>query len=245
METQIKRSIHPLLTIAAVSVTLFSVAGIAAIMGWIPTSSSHAPATAAEASQPRLADAAIEPIHPRQRSIDSKPAAKPKPSMKETEQAGDRHAATRPATHSYPPLAQAEPRDPPALPEYHPAPPRELRAESPRKHCDNCGVVEDVREIDTPGAGSGLGAVAGGVLGSVLGHQLGNGRGRTVMTVVGAAGGALAGHQVEKSINKSHIYELTIRFEDGTSRVIRQDSAPPWRAGDRVKVENNTIQPNA
>ena len=41
METQVikvNKPIHPLVWIAGIAVILFSVAGIAAIMGWIPTS---------------------------------------------------------------------------------------------------------------------------------------------------------------------------------------------------------------
>jgi outer membrane lipoprotein SlyB len=39
MNTQTTKSIHPLLWIAGISVILFSVAGTAAVMGWLPTSS--------------------------------------------------------------------------------------------------------------------------------------------------------------------------------------------------------------
>ncbi len=38
--------------------------------------------------------------------------------------------------------------------------------------------------------------VVGGVAGAALGNQIGSGRGRTLMTGAGAAGGALAGHQL-------------------------------------------------
>src|SRR3990167_2214886 len=38
METQARKSPHTLFWIAGIAVTLFSVAGIAAIMGWIPAS---------------------------------------------------------------------------------------------------------------------------------------------------------------------------------------------------------------
>lgn len=40
------------------------------------------------------------------------------------------------------------------------------------------------------------GTVAGGVVGAVVGNQFGGGTGRTVLTGVGAAGGALAGHEL-------------------------------------------------
>ena len=38
MESQVKKSPHPLMWMAGIAITLFSAAGIAAIMGWIPTS---------------------------------------------------------------------------------------------------------------------------------------------------------------------------------------------------------------
>jgi outer membrane lipoprotein SlyB len=110
--------------------------------------------------------------------------------------------------------------------------------------CHDCGVIESVREVAQAGKGSGLGAAAGGVLGGVLGHQVGGGRGRDVMTVVGAVGGAVAGHQVEKNMKKSVSYEVTVRFDDGTTRTLQQTSAPAWRPGDKVRVVNSEIQPN-
>ena len=52
METTTTRSMHPLTAIAAVSVTLFSLAGIGAITGLIPTSHSQ-PAQIQAAKPPR------------------------------------------------------------------------------------------------------------------------------------------------------------------------------------------------
>lgn len=40
------------------------------------------------------------------------------------------------------------------------------------------------------------GTVVGGVAGAAIGNQIGGGRGRTLMTGVGAAGGALAGSEL-------------------------------------------------
>ncbi len=111
--------------------------------------------------------------------------------------------------------------------------------------CAECGVVESVREIDVKGAGSGLGAVGGAVVGGVLGNQVGAGRGKDVMTVVGAVGGAMAGNEVEKRVKSTKSYSITVRFDDGSSRVISAANAPTWRAGDKVKVINGVIQSNA
>ena len=129
---------------------------------------------------------------------------------------------------------------------YPPPPPPAPVAEAPSlpPRCQNCGVIETVRQIEHKGEGSGAGAAAGGVLGGILGHQVGNGRGRDIMTVVGAVGGALAGHQVEKNARKTVSYEVVVRFEDGTSQVLPNATLPPWHPGDRVKVVNNEILPN-
>jgi len=110
--------------------------------------------------------------------------------------------------------------------------------------CAECGVVESVREVDVKGQGSGLGAVGGAVVGGVLGNQVGGGRGKDVMTVVGAVGGAVAGNEVEKRAKSTTRYETTVRFEDGSSRAISEANAPPWRAGDKVRVVNGVIQSN-
>ena len=114
-----------------------------------------------------------------------------------------------------------------------------------RNRCTECGVVESVREIETKGEGSGLGAVGGAVVGGVLGNQVGGGRGQDVMTVVGAVGGAMAGNEVEKRVKSTKSYSITVRLDDGSSRVISQASAPTWRAGDKVRVINGVIQSNA
>jgi len=33
-------------------------------------------------------------------------------------------------------------------------------------------------------------------------------------------------------------YEIAIRFEDGSSRVINQDNPPAWHTGDKVRFVN-------
>jgi outer membrane lipoprotein SlyB len=110
--------------------------------------------------------------------------------------------------------------------------------------CADCGVVESVREVDVKGQGSGLGAVGGAVVGGVLGNQVGGGRGKDVMTVVGAVGGAVAGNEVEKRVKSTKSYEITVRFDDGSSRAISEANAPSWSAGDRVRVVNGVIRSN-
>ncbi len=110
--------------------------------------------------------------------------------------------------------------------------------------CVNCGQIESVREIVTRGEGTGLGAVGGAVVGGAVGNQVGAGRGKDLATVAGAVGGAVAGNEIEKRAKSTKSYEIIVRLDDGSSRVINETNPPMWRPGDRVKVNNGTIQSN-
>jgi outer membrane lipoprotein SlyB len=222
MDSQMPRSTaHPMIIIAAIAVTLLCAAGVAAIMGWIPQSNSQ------QAASPAVAEAAKAP-EPVKSVEAAKPApvaaAKPKHVAKTESRGDDRRGAE-----------QA-----PKVVEY--APPAKVAAAPPVKQiCYDCGVIDSVRTIEKAGEGSGLGAVAGGVAGAVLGHQVGGGRGKDVMTVLGAVGGGFAGNQIEKTVKKTKTYDVTVRFEDGTTRVFNQATEPSWRAGDKVRVSNGVL----
>ena len=114
-----------------------------------------------------------------------------------------------------------------------------------RAKCADCGVIESIVEVTTKGEGSGLGVVGGAVLGGLLGNQVGAGSGQDVATVAGAVGGAVAGNQIEKSMKSTKSYNITVRFEDGSSRVIHEANPSAWRPGDRVKVINGAIRSNS
>ncbi len=109
--------------------------------------------------------------------------------------------------------------------------------------CKECGTVTGIREINKPGQATGLGAVAGGVLGAVVGRQVGGSGHRTAGTVVGAAGGAVAGHMIEKKAREGKVFEIGVRFDDGTTRTYTQESHPSWSAGSRVRVTNGALGP--
>ena len=198
MEAQAARHTHPLVSIAAIAITLFSLVGIGAVLGWIPTSVG----TPGAASTP-VAQAPEQPAEP-------KPAVKP-----------------RPVVRSEPPRAVA----------VVPPPPPMVAA-----ICRECAVIEEVREVEKAGQASGAGAVGGAVVGGVVGHQMGGGRGKDVATVLGALGGGLAGHAIEKNARTTVEYQIIIRYEDGTKGMFTQATPPSWRAGDKVKVINGMIQ---
>lgn len=109
--------------------------------------------------------------------------------------------------------------------------------------CQDCGTVTGVREIKKSGNASGVGAVAGGVVGGVLGRALGGKNHRTAGTVVGAAGGAVAGHMIEKKAKEGNVFEISVRFDDGTTRTFTQETHPSWVAGSRVRLLNGALTP--
>ncbi|MBZ0133107.1 MAG: glycine zipper 2TM domain-containing protein [Rhodocyclaceae bacterium] len=107
--------------------------------------------------------------------------------------------------------------------------------------CPQCGVIESIQAVEVKGQGSGVGAVAGGVAGAVVGSQFGHGNGRTALGVLGAAGGAYAGHEIEKNLKKSTRWRVAVRMEDGTARTLSQAVQPAFAVGDKVKVINGAL----
>jgi len=122
------------------------------------------------------------------------------------------------------PAALAQTQAPPPAP-----------AAAPAK-CTDCGVVQSVRLVEEKGQSSGVGMVAGGVLGGVLGHQIGSGRGNTVATIAGAAGGAYVGNEVEKNKNKKSYWSVAIRMDSGQNRTFTYSNQPTVHEGERVKL---------
>ncbi|NYE61056.1 outer membrane lipoprotein SlyB [Duganella sp. 1224] len=109
--------------------------------------------------------------------------------------------------------------------------------------CGNCGVVESVRSIEHRAQGSGVGAVGGAVLGGLLGNQVGSGHGRQLATVAGAVGGAVAGNQIEGNMKKTYSWDVTVRMDNGTRRVIHTSHQPEWRNGDSVRIVKGQLRP--
>jgi outer membrane lipoprotein SlyB len=140
METQAARQIHPFIVIAAISVSLFSLTGIGAVLGWIPTS------VGSSASTSPIAPAPEQPIAQPAKPVEAKPVvrqAKPKPV-----------AMTEPPQ----PVAQAfVPPPPPIVPAIC-------------RECAVIEDVREVEKAGQPsGVGAVGGAVVGGVIGHQVG----------------------------------------------------------------------------
>ena len=199
-----KQRPHPMLLIAGVAIILFSAVGIAAIMGWIPTSIGSNTNNSGLMQPDHLA----APAKQIAKTVPHQPSAAP--AHRDKIRAESSHAAVT----------------------------------SSKSMCSNCGVVESTREITTRASGTGVGAAGGAVVGGLLGNQVGGGHGKEVMTVVGAIGGAVAGNQIEGQIKAVHSYDITVRLDDGSIRVINQATQPGWHAGDRVKIVDDVVRSN-
>jgi len=107
--------------------------------------------------------------------------------------------------------------------------------------CVDCGSVIDLKTVTVKGESSGAGMVLGGVAGGVLGHQVGSGRGNTAATVVGAAGGAYVGNEIEKNRNTKTRYVVYVKMEDGSTRNWTYSNPTSYRIGDKVKVVDKKL----
>lgn len=230
---------HPLLLAAAASVTVLSLAGVGVLAGWLPGPGAPAAPPAQLAAAPAAA-----PISIQQHVTVPQETAKPAKSV-ERNSAGVRRAvpASEAASRSLavsPALTYGGAASAPAYASA--SPDQTYRVAAPQAAiCNECGVVEAVREVAVEPRGSGGGAIAGGVVGGLIANQIGKGATRDIATVLGALGGAYAGNHIEKSVKESKRYDVVVRFEDGTTRTFSSESLPAWQSGDRVKLQNGWL----
>jgi outer membrane lipoprotein SlyB len=241
MEAVANKRLHPLLTIAAISLIVFSAVGVASLTGMLPHSvgSSRQAAPAALVAAPDIAasravsSAEEQPADEVAPMAPAAPASTPKPAKKRVARA----AAPRPAQ-----AAQIPSQDFGEAPRIAQA---SAPIEAPKPvPAGALGVVESVLELKQPAEKSnGVGPIAGGIAGAVLGHQFGKGMTRNVITVVGAAGGALAGTAIEKKVRSTKHWAITVRLDDGSYSTIDSDVQPFWRGGERVRLVDGKLQP--
>ena len=207
MENTSTSRLHPLLTAAAISVTVFSAVGVGALTGLVPAS------IGSQKEVVELPQEVAKPLEP---------------------------AITHPAPQSTPkPVAKAKPR------KVEPAQaPVQLEAPKPVEKLGELATIDAVREVKEPGQHTGLGPIAGGIAGAVLGDQVGGkGNTRKVLTVLGAAGGSYAGREIEKRARGTTHWEIDVRRDDGAYHTVRSETAPPFSAGQRVRIVDGRMQP--
>lgn len=188
--TQTPSRIHPLVAGAAVSVTLVSLLGVAALSGLLPTSHGSA------ASQPTTTSAsASEPnalMAPPATASTVAPVAQngTAPVLVKTT-AGYQYM--QPVTT---PVAQAPYEVATQAPVHH-----HHHARAPTYAQADTGYRSEVRQpsyqqpaYPAPVRNSPIGIATGAVVGGLIGNQIGGGNGRTLATVAGAVGGGYLGN---------------------------------------------------
>ena len=229
-----KARLHPLLTAAAISVTVFSAVGVATLTGLVPQSlGSHKeeavvqlPQEVAKPLEPAITQPVPQPAPQAAKPVQKKPVA--------------RTTAPKPAT----PVAYHDYGTPPPPPPFAQAPAQAVETPKPAVQPGSLATIQAVREVKDAGEGTALGPIAGGIAGAVLGNQIGKGHGsQKVITVLGAAGGAFAGRAIEKQARGTTHWEIDVRRDDGQQQTVRSDVAPPYQPGERVRVLDGRLQP--
>jgi len=101
---------------------------------------------------------------------------------------------------------------------------------SDRAVCDRCGTIESVSMADKLRNPPGVAMLAGG-------------KGSEVMAVLHVVLNAMVGNPIRPAPGPS--YEITVRFHDGSKRMITETGTPAWKPGDPVRVINGLIKPDA
>jgi outer membrane lipoprotein SlyB len=252
MENQ-PHSTHPMIIVAATTVSIASLAAIAFFAGWIPDHTNSAAPSAQVAVAPTASPAvtATAPTAPAPLATPAAPVAKaaaPEKAAPARQPAPrrvprqDENSYSYESTHNYnyrraTPVGNYPMNDSGVIVENGP----QQQQQHYSNACRDCATVQSIREVKQDGEGTGLGAIGGGVVGGVLGNQVGGGRGKTVGAVVGAVGGAYAGNEIEKNVRSSKHYEITVRLDDGNIRVFSEAQPPALQRGDRVRINNGQL----
>ncbi|HUG59728.1 MAG TPA: glycine zipper 2TM domain-containing protein [Candidimonas sp.] len=106
-----------------------------------------------------------------------------------------------------------------------------------REQIVRTGTVEAVRNVTIQkDSTSGAGVIAGGALGGVAASTIGGGTGQVLATIGGGILGAMAGNAVENQVGKTKGLEITVRLDNGETRVIAQAADVPVGVGQRVRL---------
>lgn len=91
--------------------------------------------------------------------------------------------------------------------------------------CSVCGRVERVRELERA---------------SPAALPLNGDQSESIVMMIAALGGRIAGSSAAFSLRT---FETAVRLDDGSIRIVRDTSEPPWKPGDRVRVMRGRVEP--
>ena len=183
MEHTVPNRIHPLMAVAAFSLTLVSLVGAASILGLLPNSQ-------AKNGVPTELSAATMPA-PQIGVPFGAPIGQPLTAQSQ-------QAQLQPQQFQQQPQIQPQPVQQPRVVEHRTvvhhtyAPARQSSRDDSPQRVAQAPVQQAAPQNSAVGIG--LGAVVGGL----IGNQVGGGRGKTIATIAGAMGGAYAGNEIAK-----------------------------------------------
>ena len=109
--------------------------------------------------------------------------------------------------------------------------------------CRDCARVESIRAVEVPTGPAYAGAIAGGIAGAVFGEQIGKAHERHVTRALGAIGGAVLGHEIQRAATSRTLYDAALRLPNGVLRVRRYDAPPPFQVGQLIRLEAAVPRP--
>ncbi|MBU3724400.1 MAG: glycine zipper 2TM domain-containing protein [Burkholderiaceae bacterium] len=109
-------------------------------------------------------------------------------------------------------------------------------SDTQREQTVRMATVEAVRKVMIQRDSKGIGVVGGAVVGGIAGSTAGKGKGADIGTVLGAIGGMVAGQAIENQANQREGLEITVKYDNGDTRIIVQEADVDVRPGDRVRI---------
>lgn len=109
-------------------------------------------------------------------------------------------------------------------------------SETQREQSVRMATVEAVRKVMIQRDSKGIGLVGGAVVGGIAGSTAGKGKGADIGTVLGAIGGLVAGQAIENQANQREGLEITVKYDNGDTRIIVQEADVDVKPGDRVRI---------
>ncbi len=236
LDQPVRRPMHPLVAAAAVGIIALSAVGISVLL--------YNRSNAQTANPPLVASTEASASAPAAGTVPPPPAGydNTAPLAGSTAPAGSATAAVAQGTGTTVPVdANGAPLGADVVPPGAPLPPAPGMAQAAPAPCVDCATVVAERPITVQGRGTGLGAVGGGVAGGLIGNTIGHGRGNVAMTLIGAAGGALAGNAIEEHARSRTEYQMTVRFPDGHEKSYVHTQPWGYQVGQTVRVERGRI----
>ena len=218
---------HPLIIIAATAVILTCLLAVGMMTGLIPSPLTRDRVEVEAKLEPPAAAPVREPATTSSRSSFADTRAAPRASTRERTAAAPAPAPATGRTSSAAPERRVEGGSAPA--------PKVAAV------CNNCGTVTSVRAVTQQGEAGIVGPLAGSAIGGLVGSQIGGGSGKAAATIIGAAGGAAVGTEIERRRKATTSYVVNVRLNDGTTRSFTYGSTPGVESGDRVRVVDGRL----